>query len=540
MRLFLLFFCIVVFSRPATAQQHVADSLYAYIARYEKIDTHRVLQQCRLAAAQLAFDPKLSDSTARAALTVAKELYFTEGEVFALNLLGILAQRRSRYAEAINYFLPAVEKARTGKDTVRWHRSLNNLALSHFYTENYPLALSHFRQALALQKSDLDKAGIYGNMGLTYKNMGVIDSAFAYFYQAVPICIKYNNQRGLAANYSNLGNLHLQKGEAVQAEHFFRHALDADQKSGNEAGEAISRCNLGVALLRSGRPAEAKTALLEGYRMTAALDNVTNQQYAAENLSLLYEKQGRLDSALLWARRHTILRDTMNRREQRDKVADINNRFLYREELAQAEEAVAATRRQRLLWIIGTFVLSLLLALTGLAWWQTRRRRAAETRLYALERTEQLRRESVLQGALQERDTTLASHSMQLLLQKDLMGRLSGQLQEAAAGHADPGQLKALQRVLASESQNEEQWEQFKTQFEAIHSGFFQRLLFRQPKLTAFDLRYCAYLRMNLSSKEIAGLLNTSVRSVETQRYRLRKKLALSPEQDLVAWMIQV
>jgi DNA-binding CsgD family transcriptional regulator len=45
---------------------------------------------------------------------------------------------------------------------------------------------------------------------------------------------------------------------------------------------------------------------------------------------------------------------------------------------------------------------------------------------------------------------------------------------------------------------------------------------------------------MNLSSKEIAGLLNTSVRSVETQRYRLRKKLSLSPEQDLVAWVIQV
>jgi hypothetical protein len=84
----------------------------------------------------------------------------------------------------------------------------------------------------------------------------------------------------------------------------------------------------------------------------------------------------RLDSALLWARRQTVLKDTMNHREQRDKVAEINNRFLYRAELAQAEAAVAATRRQRLSWIIGTFVLSLLLALTGLAWWQTRRRRA--------------------------------------------------------------------------------------------------------------------------------------------------------------------
>ena len=60
------------------------------------------------------------------------------------------------------------------------------------------------------------------------------------------------------------------------------------------------------------------------------------------------------------------------------------------------------------------------------------------------------------------------------------------------------------------------------------------------PKLTPNDLKLCAYLRLNLSSKEIAPLLNISVRSVEIKRYRLRKKMGLEHEEGLVEYVLSI
>jgi DNA-binding CsgD family transcriptional regulator len=67
---------------------------------------------------------------------------------------------------------------------------------------------------------------------------------------------------------------------------------------------------------------------------------------------------------------------------------------------------------------------------------------------------------------------------------------------------------------------------------------FLKKLINQYPELTPGDLKLAAYLRMNLSSKEIAPLLNISVRGVENKRYRLRKKLDLPPEENLTEFMI--
>lgn len=83
--------------------------------------------------------------------------------------------------------------------------------------------------------------------------------------------------------------------------------------------------------------------------------------------------------------------------------------------------------------------------------------------------------------------------------------------------------LKKINRDL----NNEENWTIFEKNFDEIHENFLNRLLAEHKHLTAKDLRLCAYLRMNLSSKEIAPLLRISVRSVEISRYRMRKKMNL-------------
>jgi DNA-binding CsgD family transcriptional regulator len=84
----------------------------------------------------------------------------------------------------------------------------------------------------------------------------------------------------------------------------------------------------------------------------------------------------------------------------------------------------------------------------------------------------------------------------------------------------------------------EDEWKIFEHNFNQAHETFLQTLKEKYPQLTPGDLRLCAFLRINLTSKEIAPLLGISVRGVENHRYRLRKKLGLSPDTDLTEFIL--
>ncbi|NHN24802.1 LuxR family transcriptional regulator [Flavobacterium jejuense] len=100
---------------------------------------------------------------------------------------------------------------------------------------------------------------------------------------------------------------------------------------------------------------------------------------------------------------------------------------------------------------------------------------------------------------------------------------------------------KSVKSVISTITKNinkEDSWNIFKEAFDNADNDFLKKMKHDHPSLTPNDLRLCAYLRLNLSSKEIAPLLNISVRSVEIKRYRLRKKMNLDHEQGLVEYIL--
>lgn len=101
---------------------------------------------------------------------------------------------------------------------------------------------------------------------------------------------------------------------------------------------------------------------------------------------------------------------------------------------------------------------------------------------------------------------------------------------------------KNLDKLLALVNNNivsdEENWSLFQANFDRIHENFFRNLKQQYPDLTSGDLRFCALLRLNLPTKEIAKLLNISIRGVDAARYRLRKKFNLAQEDSLTDFMI--
>ncbi|MGB3774853.1 MAG: triple tyrosine motif-containing protein, partial [Leeuwenhoekiella sp.] len=101
-------------------------------------------------------------------------------------------------------------------------------------------------------------------------------------------------------------------------------------------------------------------------------------------------------------------------------------------------------------------------------------------------------------------------------------------------------QAKRVMRTIDKNLSDKEDWQFFEEAFTNADKDFFNTLKENHPKLTPKDMKLCAYLRLNLSSKEIAPLLNISTRSVEIKRYRLRKKLSLQHEKSLVEYIMMI
>ena len=104
----------------------------------------------------------------------------------------------------------------------------------------------------------------------------------------------------------------------------------------------------------------------------------------------------------------------------------------------------------------------------------------------------------------------------------------------------DDAQVRSVIKTIDRNINNDDDWTFFENAFNNADKDFLKKVKEKHPELSSNDLRLCAYLRLNLSSKEIAPLLNISVRSVEVKRYRLRKKMNLSHDDGLTDYIINI
>ncbi len=150
-------------------------------------------------------------------------------------------------------------------------------------------------------------------------------------------------------------------------------------------------------------------------------------------------------------------------------------------------------------------------------------------------------RNEKLEAEIAFKNTELASTAMHLVQKGELLGNIKeemSRIKKNANGHAAPDEFKKIMRILSEENKMDKDWEQFAQHFDHVHSDFLSNIKAQYPTLSPHELKLCAYLRMNLSSKEIAQLESISVRGVEIGRYRLRKKLKISTETNLFDFLL--
>ena len=151
-----------------------------------------------------------------------------------------------------------------------------------------------------------------------------------------------------------------------------------------------------------------------------------------------------------------------------------------------------------------------------------------------------LRNEKLL-AEVDFKNSELATSAMHLVQKGELLTKLKeelNQLIKALDNEKAVAEIKRLIKVLSDDDRIDKDWEHFTQHFDKVHSDFTVGLKEKHPNISPNELKLCAYLRMNLSTKEIAQLMNISVRGVEISRYRLRKKLGLASEVSLFVYLI--
>jgi DNA-binding CsgD family transcriptional regulator len=150
-------------------------------------------------------------------------------------------------------------------------------------------------------------------------------------------------------------------------------------------------------------------------------------------------------------------------------------------------------------------------------------------------------RNEKLEAEVQHKTNEMASTTMHLLQKSELLLKIGDELRKVERNTKEPEtkkEIRKLTNLLQDDAQLDSDWEQFSYHFDQVHSDFFKRLKEKYPNLTHKDHRLCAYLRLNLSTKEIAPLMNISVRGVEISRYRLRRKLELGNDDNLTEFLL--
>ena len=144
----------------------------------------------------------------------------------------------------------------------------------------------------------------------------------------------------------------------------------------------------------------------------------------------------------------------------------------------------------------------------------------------------------LLEQQLEDKGREIASLAMDGILQKRKFSDIRQELQQSGAQLGSTKGIARMLRHITDNIDNDAYWDIYRENFDLIHKNFFRHLREQYPSLTATDLKFCALLRLNLSTKDIAHFTGLTIRGVEGARYRLRRKLQIKETQSLTEFFI--
>ncbi len=438
------------------------------------------------------------------------------------NSIGMVYHAWGNYDKALEFLQMALEHDTEAGDESRVSIRLSNLSKVYLSIENYEEAVNSLEKALEIDRrnNQLPKVAVrLQGLGLCFQAMGDYPKALSYFEESLLIFSRVNLEYKVAGLKVQIGNLHQKMGSFTKAE----------------------------------------IAFLEGLELARRLILRPEEIEATKSLYKLYKTRQEYREALRYLEFSKALQDSVFSAESARQINEFEVKY-ETEKIDKANQLLIKEnelRRRRQQTATGVIVALILLSITLLWAFVLKRKSLLQSRELFVKESElsQLKMRAVekqnshlqellfaeeeikrLQDkALEQKNNELTSASMLIANKNEIFERLKKLAEEIKSDGQGDGLEKAREIITEIDRQTdvETQWEQFRARFESVHKSFFDKLRKNDGALTQNDMQLCAYIKLNLTTKEIARLMNISPESVNTQRYRLRKKLDLTNQVTL-------
>lgn len=560
------FFGLLVFHAGLLCAQKKIDSLQQALSLYEPDDTLKVGIYNRLGYEYWVVSPVHSEHYGAMALSLADSLGYRQGIAFAKRVIGVSHWARGNYQLALNFLIESLAGYRALEDRMGEANVTMNLGLVYADQANYQKALDLYFDAIQLFETlkARDRVGTtYTKIGAIYLNLKQTELAYQYFTQALSIHQQGGYRYGIEEVTGLLGVLFLQRNELERAVSYVQEALSIASQIGDQDNVAKNGATLGLIYMRQGKFSLAEKHLDNALETAKAngLKKVLKDIYLYKKQ--LYQSRRNFAKALEYADMYVAISDSLFNEEKAVQMANLQTALEVRgkdlELQAKQHEIDLLEQNARFGWWVRLSLSAGVVILIGLgALLISRQRLKIRSTRELAAKTEALLtsakslaeakfenaqlREHELVRELEYKNKELTSYTINFIRKNEILEDLTEQIRKIKAT-ADPAlskKLNQLQRNVESSLHADRDWEDFKKYFESVHNNFFTALKEQYPDLTPTDLKMCALIRLNLSMKEMATVLGISPESVKTSRYRLRKKLGLEHEENLLSFMFEM
>lgn len=464
--------------------------------------------------------------------------------------IGNLYAMQSNLYRAQDAFFTGLQIAEQHNDSLYLPRFYNNIATIYARLDDHNKSLQYYSKALELFEHLNDHyliGNTLNNIGSTYSEMGKNDSAYFYLNKALKIAKQISNYYGLTNMYSNLGKMAFLQGRTLDALELFEESQSAADSLVDDFWGSRSYIfatvyrHKGEAYFQLG---DFKKALYFYHQAMSSAEVSSNLEIMTEvsqKLADLFHQQGNKDSAYFYYKNFTALNDSLLRIKSNQKITELTLQYEFDKERKQQKlesELIEAKHYRKeltyLLIIISVGAILLIIVFLLILQRNQIRRKNLEQKMILLEK-EKLSKE------LEFKNKELTTNVMYLLKKNEFISAISDKLKNTNQGRKEDNNA-VINNVISEldKSITQDTWTEFEVRFQEVHVDFYNSLSRQFPDLTPNELRLCAFLRLNMTSKEIADITYQSAESLKTARYRLRKKLGLDRDENLIAYLTKL
>ncbi|MEW7289145.1 tetratricopeptide repeat protein [Aquimarina sp. 2304DJ70-9] len=511
-----------------------------YLKAIEIVNANPVESRKIFKEALKTIDKNLSTSNSESSFFLLKK-------AFILERLAYFLRRENKYGIAFEYLQESLELKRKVGETYTLGYTYSQIAWLWIYQSEFEKTKINLDSAYALSKR-------YGNIkeairslsryGTLYLNLKEYTKAEDYHLQAVKLADSINNPKAIATTNANYADFLRRQKRYEENIPYLKRSMIMHEKNDNQIGLESGYYALGLTYRNLKKPHEAIKAFKQSIEMSKKQKNEAIIHMRYLGLSKTYKDIQDYENAYLSYQKFARLREKGKNEINYRKMADLESEYKYEQQLAIDSLRFAQEKREVALltkaetskkWLYLALLLITVVAALVIGF-LVRRNYQNKARILT-EKIEKERAQKELLGAEvkaneEETKRLIADNSMRLEFKQEVLDRLKNEIAPEASDKVKKA-INSLTSEMEVQIKTEGKLSGLQSKIDEVNKGFDARLRELYPSLTKVDREMCALLRLNLSIKEIMTVRNTSLDSVKSTRYRIRKKLGLSSGEEL-------